>query len=294
MGGWARTVWIVAAFAAFALLLRRVDKNFTRRRERESLEALERFGAQKRRDLLRWLDRYFRDGPYQLSYWPDDTGPLNPYARIGGDPLALLGQQWPEFGFGGKPAVFVLQLALQAPRLPAQWMGRLLSVFLQKRGFHVRSYAPGARDSLVPLARPAGHPAVRECGLRELALPYIAPPDDGSDPLELTPEYLMQHNPGLRADMARFPKPGKMLNTLLLGQATWMGGLPYNTILCGGDPVRIQGEHPAICPECQQPMRFLLQFPDVTVDLLMGDAGFGYVYGCDTHPERCLGFWDCH
>jgi hypothetical protein len=42
-------------------------------------------------------------------------------------------------------------------------------------------------------------------------------------------------------------------------------------------------------------MRFLFQFDDAFgSDYLLGDAGLGYVYGCDDHPEHCQGFVDCY
>jgi hypothetical protein len=41
-------------------------------------------------------------------------------------------------------------------------------------------------------------------------------------------------------------------------------------------------------------MRFLFQFGDLVPGSPLGDAGVGYVYGCDGHPDDCVGFIDSH
>lgn len=64
-------------------------------------------------------------------------------------------------------------------------------------------------------------------------------------------------------------------------------------ILVGAAPEYIQSEHEPSCEACGARMRFLFQFADVTDDFMLGDAGVGYVYGCDAHPERLQGFIDC-
>lgn len=80
-----------------------------------------------------------------------------------------------------------------------------------------------------------------------------------------------------------------MLNPIIEGKAQLDA---EDAILAGGDAQLIQNEHDPLCPACQQPMRFLFQFGDVTEDFELGDCGVGYVYGCDAHPENCVGFVD--
>jgi hypothetical protein len=84
----------------------------------------------------------------------------------------------------------------------------------------------------------------------------------------------------------------QVLSQLIAGESMISFGAE-DVILVGGDPEFIQSEHDAKCPICQGSMRFLLQFNDVTNESEMGDCGVGYVYGCDVHPDQCIGFVDC-
>ena len=61
-----------------------------------------------------------------------------------------------------------------------------------------------------------------------------------------------------------------------------------------GDPELIQSEHNASCLVCRARMRFLFQFGEPNEQqMLLGDAGIAYIYGCDAHPRECIGFVDC-
>ena len=62
----------------------------------------------------------------------------------------------------------------------------------------------------------------------------------------------------------------------------------------GGAPMLIQNPHDPVCDHCHQRMRFLFQFGEIIPGLQLADAGVGYVYGCDDHPDHCKGFIDSH
>jgi hypothetical protein len=101
--------------------------------------------------------------------------------------------------------------------------------------------------------------------------------------------------PGLKARVEQLSKyPGMVLSKILMAPAQTMSLSLEEAILVGGDPYFIQGPHDPKCAVCRQPMRFLFQFGDMTQNFQLGDCGIGYVYGCDTHPNRCEGFVDCY
>jgi hypothetical protein len=62
----------------------------------------------------------------------------------------------------------------------------------------------------------------------------------------------------------------------------------------GGSPTLIQNPHDPECDHCKRPMRFLFQFGEIIPGLELADAGVGYVYGCDDHPDHCKAFIDSH
>jgi hypothetical protein len=194
--------------------------------------------------------------------------------------------------------VFLLQIPLSAPRLGAAWRDRLLTIFLVDHGLYVRSYRPDDRSKLVALAQPATTASrVDRRDLQPMAVPYLprtnADPDD-EDGLFLDPAYFLENVPGVRSELEKYTQlPEYVLSVLLSGDPDGHLGLVDNSVLSRGDPALIQGPHEPKCASCQQPMRFLLQFPDVTKESVFGDSGVGYVYGCDAHPDEYAGFIDC-
>src|SRR5262249_47674407 len=162
----------------------------------------------------------------------------------------------------------------------------------------VRSYDVSAAGTLMPLTSFAPEAALRRQNLRALAIPYVPAPEGeseepgtvgGIDVVKLLAEI-----PGLRAKLDALSKyPQQLLSSILKGSARTDEFAAEDAILVGGDPQLIQGPHEPECSVCHQRMRFLLQFRDVTDDYELGDCGVGYVYGCDSHPERCDGFVDC-
>jgi hypothetical protein len=54
-----------------------------------------------------------------------------------------------------------------------------------------------------------------------------------------------------------------------------------------GNPQWVQDDPgPICCARCEQPMRFLFQFGDLSGQSRLGDAGVCFVFGCDTHPDH--------
>lgn len=263
------------------------------RRIRKAAAAdFERMGEAQRQAVLELVDLHARRGDFVLWYHPDKHA-TTVAARVGGDPLALPGESWP-MNDDGSPGIFLLQLPLVAPLLDAPWQNRLATVFLINHELCVRSYDPAAELTL--LANPLEE-IVGEMALRPLAIPYVAKPevedeDEDEDADGFGMEQLMERIPELEARLRQHSQhPVQLLDRILAGSAAGFGFLE---IVVGGDPSLIQGPHEPACPNCGQSMRFLFQFDDVTEDGQMGDCGVGYVYGCDTHPDLCLGFVDCY
>lgn len=261
-----------------------------------------------RRDVIGMVDRYARQGEFLLCYTgaesPDGTDdPAEPrtLARIGGDPLTLPGEQWPA-DQEDRPAIFLLQLPLLSSRLPAMWQGRLISVYLRDYELAVRSYAPGELARLQPMPNANIGPAVEPMRLRAIALPYVAPAEHNDEEEEdyafpgVEAEELVERIPELKTRLAPYTTHFELaLSWILSGsRRDYYASLPELGAQVGGNPYYIQSEHDPHCEICGQPMRFLLQFDDsFGPDFLLGDAGLGYVYGCDAHPEHCQGYADC-
>ncbi len=280
-----------------------------RRRTRRLRAELARIRKATRRDIIELVDNHARQGEFLLCYTGAEPGANaeNPAdaqmrARIGGDPLTLPGEQWPT-DKEGNPAIFLLQLPLLSSRLPAIWQGRLISVYLCDYALAVRSYAAGDLARLQPMPNPHGKEPVEPMALRAIALPYVALTEPADDEEEDYPspgieaEQLLERIPELEARLAPYTRHHKeALSWILSGtRKDYFASLPELGAQVGGNPYYIQGEHHPQCEICQRPMRFLLQFDDsFGDDFLLGDAGLGYVYGCDAHPEHCQGFVDCY
>lgn len=269
-----------------------------RRRQKQAAADLAHIDAAARQEILDLIDRHARQGEFFLLYRSVEHGSGDAAAaRIGGDPLAAAGETWP-LNSDGSPALFLLQLPLTAPRHPAQWQNRIVTVFLVEHGLLVRSHAAASIPHLLPLSNPlAGTEVVRQ-DLLPLAIPYVPNPAGAEEDEEEEDEaggfdtaQLLAQIPELKSRLelsTRFPL--HVLNQIIAGKAHCAS---EDLILSGGDPQLIQGEHEPCCPVCGQPMRFLFQFGDVTESFELGDCGVGYIYGCDAHPEQCEGYVDC-
>jgi hypothetical protein len=260
------------------------------RRQRASALELAAMPGSEREAVLRAIDDASSRGPwYVLHLQRPGTPPAPAGSRVGGDPFLAQGELWPA-GPDGVPGRFLLQLTLSAPRLGAAWQDRLVTCFDADWQLVVRSHAPGAPGDAAENGRAKRLP---ERPLRPLRIPYRASAEDDEQDPPYFPSELLARIPGLRAQLERFSRrPAELLPRIL--EASPGPGLDTSdVVLEGGDPELIQGPHEATCPDCGASMRFLFQFGDPTGQYAFGDGGVAYVYGCDAHPERCLGFVDC-
>jgi hypothetical protein len=207
------------------------------------------------------------------------------------------GENWPS-NDDGSPGAFLLQLPLVAVPMGA-WEGRLIAVYLMEHDLLVRSYGAELVGELVATTNPSTEPKVEPRELQALAVPAATLPQPGADGDEddeyngLNFERIMEEVPGLKSRLTEFTAyPVQVLSRILAGGTAGAAFDTEESILVGGAPVFIQSSHDPMCAICQQPMRFLFQFGDVTDDFVMGDCGVGYIYGCDTHPEHCQAFVD--
>jgi hypothetical protein len=195
--------------------------------------------------------------------------------------------------------VFLLQVELLQPDLPAVWRGRLVTVHLVDWQPEARSFAPGELGALRPLARPVE-------ALPEQTLVHVPIPSGPASPARVRAgddEPPPPHDPGRLLDAVsglaplldgHGTKPADLLAQLLQPEG---GGYAIDTpelVLAGGAPEYIQGEQVPECARCRAPTRFLFQFGDVFPGFQLADAGVGYVFGCDAHPERPEAWIDSH
>ena len=242
--------------------------------------------------LIRRIDEQCRLGPHQLCYRIVDRQPADSdLAKVGGLPLALHSESWPTDN-DGKPGKFLMQIPLRAQRLQPQWHNRILVLYLIDYQPLVRSYDQNTQQ-LHLLPSPIASEAPR--ALTETAMPYVPTSDESETEGGFEAEIIFSRVPDLRNELLKFsPHPELLLSMLLNGPSTQRALDATDQILVGGDPILIQNEHDAVCSICNQPMRFLMQSCDVTDSFEFGDAGVVYIYGCDTHPDNCEGFIDCH
>lgn len=236
--------------------------------------------------LLQRIDAFARQSEFQLLYCPAQSASNNRLApRVGGDPSGIYGEAWPK-NSRSRPGVFLMQMHLTAPRLPTPWQGRFLTIYLVDDELEVRSYGVHQQISLVVLSN-SNLKSVQASALVPVAIPYFQLDDDVDQS-----KYLLHNVPGLAGALCQYTHNPEQLLPKLLNVANHQSASPEFQILVGGDPQFIQGAHEAPCSICQQPMRFLMQFCDVTTDHQFGDCGVGYIYGCDAHPDQCVGYID--
>lgn len=269
----------------------------SRQRRKALLADLANIDEVHQQEIIQLIDQHARQQAFQLFYRPTLGLNAAAVAHEGGNPLARRDEIWP-LNRDGTPAIFLLQLPLHAPRLGAAWQGRVLCVYLRDWGILLRSYAANELSELVSMSNPAADEHLDFHALQAIAIPLVEPASEEDDDEGLDAKQLLAQRPVLQAKLAALSSQPVALLSIILSTATYARTSEnWSTleadILVGGVPHFIQNAHDPVCEICREPMRFLLQFEDMTNDLLLGDAGVGYVYGCDAHPEHCQGFIDC-
>jgi hypothetical protein len=211
-------------------------------------------------------------------------------SHVGGLPYAESPDQWPAAD-GIESPRFLLQVQLTDPGLGPIWQGRLIEVFLTFDFEQVvRSYPAPTRERYVRLASPA---PPFEC-VPIVSLPFPAAHNDAGESIAY-PSQLCETIPEIRELLRPYTRDCAGLLTQILCPGIY--GYDFETPFIafeGGSPELIQSPHEPTCDRCRQPMRFLFQFGEIIPNLRLSDAGVGYVYGCDQHPEFCKAFMDSH
>lgn len=295
MSGAAKVVGVLLGIGGFLAGLLWLSSRSERKERRSALADYEAIGKATRVELLALIDRHARRGSFRLLYRiASEERADHSLARVGGEPLAGADEIWP-FDEEGQPGKFLLQLPLAGVAHPV-WNDRWLTVYLLQHELLVRSY-PGA-TGLVTGTAPQGVAPLTVRTLQPLAVPTMESPggdDDESEHGALDGGWLLETVPALEERLSALTaQPLRVLSMLLDGDDAIADFAVENAILVGGEPELIQGPHEPHCELCQAPMRFLLQFCDVTDNDELGDCGVGYVYGCDAHPEHCQAFVDCY
>ena len=208
-------------------------------------------------------------------------------SHVGGMPYAEAGEAWPE-GTPEGPPKFLLQVRLDEPSLGAIWQGRLIVAFLVFDFEQcVRSYAAPTLDRFVALESPE---PPRPC----IRLQHVAIPAESVDEMTpLSPRMLCEEIPEIRSILEPYSRDIEGMVAQILYPRGYGYSLDTSDIAyVGGDPALIQGPHEPDCARCGRPMRFLFQFGEIVPGIQMADGGVYTVYGCDEHPETCVGFVD--
>ena len=227
-------------------------------------------------------------------------------SHFGGTPYGEAGEQWPTRDNDSvKEADFLIQMRLDDP-LPSPWQGRLVVVFWK---FDPNQTVLVYSDpSPAKYARRPGSPdASPGCVLTPLPIPQVIPPSIQQTPeqsavletpaetqtpefdwqLPYDPSLLIEFIPELRAELRSFTRrPADLLAQLIVPDHYGYGFDLSDIVQMGGRPQWVQDNPGSMtCPECDQPLRFLFQFGDLSNQNRLGDAGVCYVFGCDVHPD---------
>lgn len=212
-------------------------------------------------------------------------------SHVGGVPYAESGDEWPQGTPEGEPAKFMLQVRLDHPGLGDQWQGRLIVAFLVfDYEQAVRIYAaPSIEKYVTPEPKRPPAPCI-------LLKPIRIPAEVGEEgTFPLLPARLCDDFPEITVPLEPYTNDFAGILTQILRPNVYGYSLDAPDIAyVGGNPMLIQNPHEPSCDECGKPMRFLFQFGEVVPGVQMADAGVFYVYGCDDHPDRCMGFVDSH
>ncbi len=210
-------------------------------------------------------------------------------SHVGGVPYAERGETWPVHA-DSRPPRFLLQVRLDEPSLGEQWQDRLIAVFLDFDAEQiVRSYAAPSLEKYEPISSPV--PPFGCIRLRSLRFP-VASKDE---PIPMSPAELCDSIPEITNLLSRFTGDCSALLSQIIRPNLYGYDLEAPEIAYqGGSPMLIQNPHDPQCDHCNRRMRFLFQFGEVIPGLTLADAGVGYVYGCDDHPDHCKAFIDSH
>jgi hypothetical protein len=210
-------------------------------------------------------------------------------SHVGGVPYAENGETWPVHE-NSDPPRFLLQVHLDEPSLGDAWQGRLITVFLVFDSEQiVRSYDAPSPEKYVPIASPVV--PFRCVRLESIAFPV----NSQDDRTPMSPAQLCHSIPEIKSLLRPFSKDvagllAQILRPNVYGYDLGAPEIAYQ----GGSPMLIQNPHEPECDHCHQPMRFLFQFGEIIPGQQLADAGVGYVYGCDDHPDHCKAFIDSH
>jgi hypothetical protein len=258
--------------------LRRVFRSLPKNVMEQVLDLIEKAAAQN--PSITYL--FFDDSPCSQP----ETAVLS---HVGGIPYAERGETWPAHP-DSVPPRFLLQVRLDQPSLGEQWRGRLIAVFLVSDAEQiVRSYAAPTLVKYVPISSPV---TPFSC-IRLRSLPFPAASTD--DQIPMSPAQLCDNIAGIKNLLSSFASdcPGllsQILRPNVYGYDLEAPEIAYQ----GGSPMLIQNPHDPDCDHCNRRMRFLFQFGEIIPGLQLADAGVGYVYGCDDHPDHCKAFIDSH
>lgn len=220
-------------------------------------------------------------------------------SKVGGKPYAESRGDWPSVESNELHSYFCMQLVLSSANLTSVWQGRLISVYLADWQVIVKSYGSPSIDRWVDITQ--NKRLFPERILSSSDIPYKPMPDqDDEEAWEdffdiNTVEYALRKSEELHSLLARYTKYSDRVLKEILVNANVYDGEEMDGILEGGAPYFIQGEHQPNCKICGNTMRFLFEFGEVLEpELTIGDAAMTYVFGCDAHPEHCVGFVDSH
>lgn len=127
--------------------------------------------------------------------------------------------------------------------------------------------------------------------LKSLAFPSAS----NDDRIPMSPAQLPDSIPEVKKLLSPFTSDCPGLLSQILRPSVYGYDLGASEIAYqGGSPMLIQNPHDPECEHCSRPMRFLFQFGEIVPGVQLADAGVGYVYGCDDHPDHSKAFIDSH
>jgi hypothetical protein len=259
-------------------------------RVRKVLRSLPKNVRERVLDLIEEAAAQYPSVTYMLL---DDSPCSEPEAvvssHVGGVPYAEKGEALPIHG-NSDPPRFLLQVRLEEPSLGDTWQDRLIAVFLVFDSEQiVRSYDAPSLDKYEPISSPVL--PLKCVRLKSIAFPVTSK----DDPTPMSPAQLCDRVPEIKHLLSPFIKDVAGLLSQILRPNVYGYNLEAPEIAYqGGAPMLIQNPHDPVCDLCHQRMRFLFQFGEIIPGLQLADAGVGYVYGCDDHPDHCKGFIDSH
>jgi len=292
-------VMILAGIAAVIYMFSLPEK----RRMAAAKSDYEKATKQSIDSILEAYKSFVLSGPYCRLYGVIDDQPLSKRddiirSKVGGAPYAELGDQWPIGEDAECPPIFCMQLALNDSELSADWLDRLIVVFVVDWTVVVRSYSSPDADNAIDISN--GSDLFGERFLYPMKVPIdknLEVDEDGWSDFDegFTSRYALEHSQSLKQSVMELSEQPEEFLDLVLDAAGYPTYQPIDTIRQAKTPNLIQNPHEAICDICSQPLRFLFEFGEILEgEFTFGDAGMVYIYGCDEHPSCCKGFVDSH